>query len=141
MELTANLHLFTVSLNKLMSHNLRWTTLSKNRDGLIVTSVCGGRLLPVVETRPADRPRRRNHRRSISPRHQLACVGVSLAATLSPNTFLRILISSCFRPSARSSLLTRRFCSSSGRSPLSYTSQVPSFRGVQYKSAPDKKQA
>src|SRR6202030_2511739 len=68
---------------------------------------------PVVQARSADHQRRGDQRCLVSISQQFACLGVRRAATHSPNTFFRISISNCLRPSARSSCLTRLDCSSS----------------------------
>jgi len=51
-------------------------------DPLIVSSVgpAASRLVPVIQTRPADRERRRDQRGRVALRHHLARLGVSLTA-------------------------------------------------------------
>src|ERR1700693_2855359 len=65
------------------------------------------RLFAVIQTRSADRQRRRHQRGCVALRHDLSCLGVNFTAAHSPTTFFRISISSDFRPSVRSNCRMR----------------------------------
>jgi len=65
------------------------------------------RLLPVVQTRPADGQGRRHQRGRVALSHHLSRLGVNLTAAHSPTTFFRISISNDFRPSVRSNCRMR----------------------------------
>jgi len=74
--------------------------------------------LPVTQARATDREDRGHHLPLVAWLHQLPRLGVNLTAAHSPATFLRISISSAFRPSERANCPMRRSFSLSAAAAL-----------------------